>query len=141
GQAEALNAPYIHRQRTGRPYVTLKAGMTLDGKIATAAGESQWITGPEARRHAHRLRSQVDAVMVGAATIRQDDPQLTARLPGVVRQPLRVIVDSRAGIPLTAKVLSPSLRSGTLLVVTDRAPRHRIERLRKLGANVLMLAA
>ena len=140
-EAEQLNAAYCQWQRIGRPLVTLKAGMTMDGKIATAGGESQWITGSEARRHAHRLRSQMDAVMVGIGTVREDDPRLTARLARTVRQPLRVVVDSRASIPLRAKVLSPALRAGTLVAVTDRAPAHRIARLRRLGVNVLKLKA
>jgi diaminohydroxyphosphoribosylaminopyrimidine deaminase/5-amino-6-(5-phosphoribosylamino)uracil reductase len=121
--------------------VILKAGMTLDGKIATASGESQWITGEAARRHAHRLRSQVDAVMVGIGTVLKDDPQLTSRLQGRVRQPLRVIVDSTARIPLTARVLSPSLRAGTLVATTELAPKRRVVRLSELGTNVLILSA
>jgi diaminohydroxyphosphoribosylaminopyrimidine deaminase/5-amino-6-(5-phosphoribosylamino)uracil reductase len=139
--AERLNEAYCHRTRTGRPFVILKAGMTLDGKIATASGESQWITGEAARRHAHRLRSQVDAVMVGIGTVLKDDPQLTARLPGRVRQPLRVIVDSAARIPLTARALLPSLRAGTVVATTDEAPKRRVVRLHELGTNVLILPA
>lgn len=137
--AERLNAAYCRWQRTGRPLVILKAGMTLDGKVATRRGESQWITGDRARRHAHRLRGQVDAIMVGIGTVKADDPQLTARLPGQVRQPVRVVVDSRADIPLRAKLLSPKLRGGTLVAITDRAPVRRRERLRSLGVNVLVL--
>jgi diaminohydroxyphosphoribosylaminopyrimidine deaminase/5-amino-6-(5-phosphoribosylamino)uracil reductase len=137
--AERLNEAYCHWMRTSRPLVTLKAGMTLDGKIATAAGESRWITGEVARRHAHHLRAEVDAVMVGIGTVLRDDPRLTARLPGRVHQPLRVIVDSRARISLTANVLSSALRGGTVIATTDRAPRRRVERLRALGTNVLVL--
>ena len=140
-QAESLNAAYFHWQRTGRPLVILKAGMTLDGKIATAEGESQWITGEKARRDAHRLRSQVDAVMVGLATVRRDNPQLTARLSRTIRQPLRVIVDSLARIPVSAGLLSSGLRGGTLVAVTDRAPKRRVERLQKLGVNIVTLKA
>jgi diaminohydroxyphosphoribosylaminopyrimidine deaminase/5-amino-6-(5-phosphoribosylamino)uracil reductase len=141
GEAKRLNEAYLHWIRTGRPWVILKAGMTLDGKIATAGGESQWITGEASRHHAHRLRAQVDAVMVGIGTVLRDDPRLTARLPGRVRQPLRVIVDSTARIPLTASVLSPALRGGTVIAATDRAPRRRVERLRRLGTNVLLFPA
>ena len=137
--AERLNEAYCHWMRTSRPLVILKTGMTLDGKIATAGGESRWITGEAARRHAHRLRAEVGAVMVGIGTVLRDDPRLTARLPGRVRQPLRVIVDSRARIPLTANVLSPALRGGTVIATTDRAPRQRVKRLRELGTNVLVL--
>jgi diaminohydroxyphosphoribosylaminopyrimidine deaminase/5-amino-6-(5-phosphoribosylamino)uracil reductase len=140
-EAERLNEAYLHWVRTGRPWVTLKAGMTLDGKIAAAGGESQWITGVASRRDAHRLRAQVDAVMVGIGTVLRDNPRLTARVPGRLRQPLRVVVDSRGRIPPNAMVLSPALRSGTLVATTHGAPRRRIERLRKLGANVLCFAA
>lgn len=140
-EAERLNEAYRHWRRTGRPWVILKAGMTLDGKIATAAGESQWITGLAARRHAHRLRSQVDAVMIGVGTVLRDDPRLTARIPGRVRQPLRVVLDSRARIPLTARLLSPALRTGTVIATTDLAPARRVARLRAVGTNVIVLPA
>lgn len=140
--AERLNEAYIHWIMTGRPFVILKVGMTLDGKIATASGESRWITGKEARRHVHRLRSEVDAVMVGIGTVIHDNPQLTARLPGrIVRQPVRVILDSRLRIPLTAKILSPRGRGGILIATTVHAPKPRIEKLQRLGATVLVLPA
>jgi diaminohydroxyphosphoribosylaminopyrimidine deaminase/5-amino-6-(5-phosphoribosylamino)uracil reductase len=138
-QAERLNESYCHWQRTRQPFVVLKAGMTLDGKIATPRGESQWITGEAARRDAHRLRSHVDAVLVGIGTVQKDDPQLTVRELGRKRQPLRIVIDSQARIAPTAKVLMPPLRAGTVLVVTDRAPKTRIKTLRSLGVNVLML--
>ncbi len=139
-QAERLNNGYLHRMKTGRPLVILKMAMTLDGKTATAAGESRWITGPEARRHAHHLRGQVDAIMVGVNTALADDPQLTVRLGRpMTRQPLRVILDSRLRTPLTARVLSPRLRKGTLLATTHHAPKTRLTRLRRRGISVLIL--
>jgi len=139
-QAADLNEAYAHRMSTGRPFVDLKAAMTLDGKIATAAGESQWITGAAARRHAHRLRSRADAIAVGLRTVLKDDPQLTVRTrKPVAHQPLRVVFDSRLAIPLRARVLSPRLRSGTVVATTSRARRSRIRRLRRLGATVLVL--
>jgi diaminohydroxyphosphoribosylaminopyrimidine deaminase/5-amino-6-(5-phosphoribosylamino)uracil reductase len=138
--AEQLNDGYLHRMRTGRPLVTLKMAMTLDGKTATPAGESRWITGPEARRHAHRLRSHVDAIMVGVNTVLADDPQLTVRLGRpAARQPLRVIMDSGLRTPLAARVLSPRLRKGTVIAATRRAPRARLARLRRRGILVLLL--
>lgn len=139
-QAGQLNDSYIHRMRTGRPLVTLKMAMTLDGKTATAAGESQWITGPDARRHAHRLRSQADAIMVGINTVLADDPQLTVRLgKPIASQPLRVIMDSTLKIPLTARVVSSRSRQGTLIATTRRASHGRLARLRQRGISVLVL--
>ena len=139
-QAGQLNDSYVHRMRTGRPLVVLKMAMTLDGKTATAAGQSQWITGPEARRHAHHLRSQVDAIMVGVRTVLADDPQLTVRLGRpIARQPLRVIMDSGLRTPLTAKVLSHRLRQGTVIATTRLAPHARLVRLRRRGISLLVL--
>ncbi len=150
-EAEGLNEIYCHWMKTGRPYVLLKAAMTLDGKIATASGESRWITGAEARREVHRLRSQVDAIMVGIGTVLRDDPLLTARLPGHAvgsaqhRQPLRVVLDSRLRIPDRARVLSPSAGAsqamGTIIATTDKAPRRRIRQLQARGLSVLVLPA
>jgi len=139
-ESEQLNEAYIHWITTGRPFLILKAAMTVDGKIATAGGESRWITGEEARRQVHRLRRQVDAVMVGIGTVLHDDPQLTARLPGrTVRQPLRVILDSRLRIPFTAQVLSTKSGGEILIATTVHASKSRIEKLQRLGATVLVL--
>jgi diaminohydroxyphosphoribosylaminopyrimidine deaminase/5-amino-6-(5-phosphoribosylamino)uracil reductase len=150
-EAERLNEMYGHWMRTGRPFVILKAAMTLDGKIAAASGESRWITGEAARRHAHRLRSEMDAVMVGIGTVLRDDPQLTVRLGDRrsrtprLRQPLRVVVDSTLRISPAARVLSPGAptdpRSGVVVATTARAPRTRIERLRAKGVSVVVLPA
>jgi len=150
-EAERLNEIYCHWMRTGRPFVIMKAAMTLDGKIAAASGESRWITGEAARRHAHRLRSQVDAVMVGIGTVLRDDPQLTVRLGDRrsraprLRQPLRVVVDSTLRISPAAHVLSPGAStgpgSGIVVATTVRAPRARIERLRAKGVPVVALPA
>ncbi len=152
-EAERLNEIYCHWMRTGRPFVVVKAAMTLDGKIATASGESRWITGDAARRHVHGLRRRIDAVIVGLGTVLRDDPQLTVRLGSSRsrarpdRQPLRVILDSTARIPATAKVLSPAAgasdrsggRSSTVVATTVKAPQRRIERLRAQGVTVLVL--
>lgn len=146
-EATALNRIYCHWVTTGRPWVILKAGMTLDGKIATARGESQWITSPEARRKAHRLRGEVDAILVGVGTVQADDPKLTVRVPrragmtDMVRpwQPLRVIADSNLTIPSTAAVLSRRSLAKTLIATTTKAPLRRVRNLRNAGIEVLPL--
>ena len=106
-----------------RPRVTLKLATSLDGRIATASGESQWITGPEARQQGHRLRASHDAILVGVETVLADDPALTVRLPDYDgSQPLRVVLDSRLRTPATAKVAS-----GNTLILTTATP-HPIKR-------------
>ena len=144
-QASALNEVYLHWIKTGRPFVVLKAAMTLDGKIATAAGESQWITGAKAREHVHQLRSRFDVIAVGVETVLKDDPQLTVRLsagkrpsPGV-RQPLRLVFDSRLRIPFKARVLQGIERAPTVIATTKPANPRKVERLRRMGVQVLVL--
>src|SRR5215472_3397478 len=96
-EADALNRPFFKAMRSGLPWVTLKAAVSLDGKLATASGDSRWVTGELARAEVHRLRNVVDAVLVGAGTVQADDPSLTTRLPeGGGRDPLRVVVASSA---------------------------------------------
>jgi len=143
-EAQQLNEAYIHWVQTGRPFTILKAGMTLDGQIATAGGESQWITGDEARSQAHRLRADVDAVLVGIGTVLRDDPQLTARLGSdpaqlAPRQPLRVVVDSRLRIPIRAAVLQRQEDAHTVIATTRLAPLKKIERLQARGIDVLIM--
>jgi len=145
-KAGELNRAYLHWATTGRPYVILKAGMTLDGKVATAKGESRWITGPLARQDAHRLRSQVDAVIVGVGTILHDDPTLTARLSDrplklAPRQPLRVVLDSWLRTPSTARVCAKQDRAKTLIVTTSRASHSRRHSVERAGVEVLSVSA
>lgn len=144
-EAAALNEVYLHWIKTGRPFVVLKAAMTLDGKIATASGESQWITGPKARAHVHELRSRFDVIAVGAETVLKDDPQLTVRGSAGkrsstgVRQPLRLIFDSRLRIPFGARVLQGIEQVPTVIATTKLANPRKVERLRKMGVQVLVL--
>lgn len=143
-EAETLNEAYAHWTKAKRPYVILKAGMTLDGKIATASGESMWITCKQSRQEVHDLRACVDAVMVGIGTVLADDPALTARIgPQLNRpastQPLRIVVDSTLRIPMKAKVLSGQKRAKTIVATTDSAPASRRRVLLKQGIEVLTL--
>lgn len=101
-EARADHAGFLNRVTRDRPFLTLKLATTLDGRIATRTGESKWITGPEARHVVHALRARHDAVLVGAGTVRADDPQLTVRGMGAVRQPVRIVVSRDLSLPLTA---------------------------------------
>jgi diaminohydroxyphosphoribosylaminopyrimidine deaminase/5-amino-6-(5-phosphoribosylamino)uracil reductase len=119
-------APYIWHRVTSRPYVVAKIASTLDGVVAMADGTSQWITGPEARRDAHVLRAQSQAILVGAGTVRSDDPALTARLDDIVLEPLRVVL-GRA--PESAKVRPCLELSGDLGFVLDELGHHDVLQL------------
>ena len=135
-EARELNAAYIHHRTTGRPFVLLKLAQTLDGRIATRNGHSQWITGEAARERVHLMRSQADAVLVGIDTVLADDPRLTVRhVEG--RQPRRIVLDSRARTPLEARVLNGD--APATVCVTDAAPADRIDGLKQAGAEVLVL--
>jgi len=137
--ARRLNEGFFKRVTTGLPLVSMKAAMSLDGKIATAAGESQWITGEPARKLAHRLRGEHDAIMVGVETVLADDPQLTVRMARG-RNPLRVIVDSRGRTPGAARLLTSDERPA-IVAVTDAAPAASRRRLEAAGAAVWVAPA
>lgn len=131
-----LNRAYIKHRTFGLPYVILKIAATLDGRIADAHGKSQWITGDGARCYAHRLRSSVDAIIVGVNTVLKDNPKLTVRLPGVEAAPLRIILDSHLKIPLSSHVLNDALVSKTWIVTLEKDKEKRAALLQK-GATVL----
>lgn len=118
--------------------VTLKLATSLDGRIATASGESRWITGPRAREEVHRLRAMHQAILVGVETAIADDPELTVRLPGFVGiQPVRVVLDSRQRLPLTSKLVREAHRLPTV-VVTVENPNNR---LTDAGVTVIQVAS
>jgi diaminohydroxyphosphoribosylaminopyrimidine deaminase/5-amino-6-(5-phosphoribosylamino)uracil reductase len=139
-ECDRLNRHWFHYMATGRPFVTLKIATSLDGRIATRAGDSRWVTGPTARAFVHSLRDRADAVLVGAGTARADDPRLTARLPGGRgRDPIRVVLDTRLRLPRRLRIF----RGGTpTLVAHARAAPPRLPRgvepvrCRKRGGRV-----
>lgn len=138
--ARRLNEVYCKHITTGLPHVTLKSGMSLDGKIATRTGESRWITGEAARLKVHEIRNSVDAVLVGIGTILADDPELTTRLPDVeCRHPDRIIIDSLLRVPLKSRVLVRRGPSRVILVASPHVPEERVRLLRGLGAEVLII--
>lgn len=128
-EAEALNPGFNHWIVHRHPLVTLKAGMTLDGKIATSRGDSRWITGEASRRLVMRLRQEHDAILVGIGTVLADDPQLTIRRGRSTRCGLRIVLDSKARIPLTSRLLTDAFACNTLVIVGDRAPKARVDRI------------
>lgn len=134
-EARELNRGFIKRVTTGLPFVLWKAAMTLDGKIATRTGDSRWVTGEKARRYAHQLRTRSDAVMVGIGTVLADDPELTVRGIRAAANPLRVVVDSHARTPATARVLSPD--APTIIATLRDIPEDRMDALWKAGARIL----
>lgn len=136
GECRSLNKTYVKHRTTGLPFVTLKFAQTLDGRIATAKGDSRWISSEESRRRAHRLRSQNDAILVGIGTVLADNPELTVRLVKG-RNPVRVVLDSSLKIPLDAKVLANQDTAKTMVVTTLPASNEKIVRLRDTGIEVL----
>ncbi|MDA1192945.1 MAG: bifunctional diaminohydroxyphosphoribosylaminopyrimidine deaminase/5-amino-6-(5-phosphoribosylamino)uracil reductase RibD [Candidatus Poribacteria bacterium] len=140
-EARRLNAPYLKWKRTGRPFVTVKLAMSLDGKTATRTGESKWITSEAARAEGHRLRNTHDAILTGIGTILADDPQLTTRLSEGedARDALRVILDTHARTPVIARALQGADDTQTILVVGEQADAARVEALESAGAVVWRL--
>ena len=138
--AERQNEVFIKYITKKQPFVTMKAAMTLDGKTATRTKASRWISGERSREFGHRLRSQSDAIMVGIGTLLADDPSLTTRLPDGGKNPLRVVVDSKAITPLSAKVVTEK-PANTLILTTAAAPTDKVAALRNLGVEVMVLPA
>src|SRR5207248_2765623 len=124
--------------RTGMPWVLFKSAMTLDGKVATPTGDSKWISSELSRERAHEWRATVDAVVVGIGTALADDPMLTARLPGVTRQPRRVVFDSTGRLPLDSKLVQMAPEVPLSVVVSRAAPRMNTDNLENVGADVIV---
>lgn len=141
--ARRLNEIAFRYAATKRPFVAIRTAMSLDGKIATSVGESQYISGPESDAHLQELRATFDAVMLGINTVLQDDPDPDSTLPRS-RNPLRIVVDSMARTPVTARVLGKPgtglLRPSTLVAVTRYAPEDRVRALQAAGAEVLVVS-
>ena len=137
---EAAQLNEIHRKyiQTGKPFVILKIAMSLDGKIATASGESQWITSEASRQRGHEIRDTVDAILVGSGTVIRDDPALTTRLQNRKGQDAtRIVLDSYGRTSTDARIFNPESRAGVIVAVTPNAPVQNINALEKAGAEVI----
>jgi diaminohydroxyphosphoribosylaminopyrimidine deaminase/5-amino-6-(5-phosphoribosylamino)uracil reductase len=138
-EAAEINAGFLLRMKDGRPLFHLKLATTLDGRIATSSGDSKWITGEAARAHAHRLRASHDAILIGSGTAQQDDPELTSRLPGLGKySPVRVILDSKAGLSPQSKLAQSARSTPVWIVCLEDA---KTEALEACGVEVLRVAA
>ena len=136
--ASEINAGFLCRVRHGRPLVTLKLATSLDGRIATASGESRWITGPAARERAHLLRATHDAVLVGTGTALADDPQLTCRLPGLEhRSPVRVVIDRQLRLPATLRLFTEVHQAPTWVASLPSSHPARQAALTKAGVKII----
>ncbi|MBR1728687.1 MAG: bifunctional diaminohydroxyphosphoribosylaminopyrimidine deaminase/5-amino-6-(5-phosphoribosylamino)uracil reductase RibD [Selenomonadaceae bacterium] len=134
-QARRLNEVFIKWITTQKPFVTLKTAMSLDGKIATATGQSQWITSEESRRKVHELRDINDAIMIGIGTVLADNPSLTTRIDGG-KNPIRIIVDSQLRTPINANVIVDG-QAKTIIATTKNAPINKVDALKKSGVEII----
>ena len=137
-RARCLNQAFRKHARTGRPQVLFKSAMTLDGKVATRTGDSKWISGEDSRYRAHHWRAERDAVVVGIGTALADDPLLTARIEGDVRQPARVVFDSEARLPLDSQLVRGAHEVPLIVVVSRAASRLATDALEAAGAEVIV---
>ncbi len=139
-EADRLNRPFFKMIRTGLPWVTLKAAVTLDGKLATATGDSRWVTGAPARAWVHQLRDSVDVILVGANTVRKDDPKLTTRLPGGGgKDPLRVVVDSHLRLSPGYTVFTQRSPARTVVATLEDPEGRKARRFLAQGVEVWQL--
>jgi diaminohydroxyphosphoribosylaminopyrimidine deaminase/5-amino-6-(5-phosphoribosylamino)uracil reductase len=135
--ARRLNQPFRKHARTGLPLVVLKMAMSLDGQTTTAPDDSPWISGPESRELVHRWRAESDAIAVGIGTALADDPLLTARMDDA-RQPVRVVFDSNARLPLDSQLLQTLDQASVLVVIGPDAPADRVSALQDAGVEILV---
>ena len=141
-EASVLNE--VHRKyiQTGKPFVILKIAMSLDGKIATVSGESQWITSEASRQRGHEVRDAVDAILVGRGTVAQDNPALTTRLQDRAGQDAtRIVLDSHGRTPPDARIFNPKSEAGVIVAVTPAAPPENVDTIEKAGAEVITVPA
>jgi diaminohydroxyphosphoribosylaminopyrimidine deaminase/5-amino-6-(5-phosphoribosylamino)uracil reductase len=137
-EAEKLNEVHTKYIQTGLPFVILKIAMSLDGKIATASGESQWITSEASRQRGHEIRDAVDAILVGRGTVESDNPALTTRLQDRQGQDaIRIVMDSHGRIPTDARIFNAESSAGAIVAVTPEAPIENVKALEKSGAEVI----
>ncbi len=137
-EAEAITAGFLTRTTQGRPLTTLKLAMSLDGRIATASGESRWITGPQARRHVHLMRAETDAVLIGAGTALADDPMLDIRDMGMThRSPVRIVADGSLSLPLTGRLARSARQQPLWILHRKNADRARKQVWEDIGATMI----
>lgn len=137
-EAWSLNRAYLHHRTTGRPFVTLKLALSIDGRLGPPNRDSKWITGEETRALVHRRRAEVDAILIGAGSVLTDDPQLTARDVGTAMQPTKIVVDAAGRMSPTASLF----REGEVLIAaTDGVPHERQTEWKEAGAETLLLPA
>ena len=137
-EAEDVAAGFLMRLRAGRPLVTVKAATTLDGRIATRTGQSQWITGPDSRERGHGLRARYDAILVGGQTASVDNPSLTCRLPGLEgASPIRIVLDGRQQLPLTHTLVATARDTPTWLITRAAGDRARREAYSDAGVDLI----
>jgi diaminohydroxyphosphoribosylaminopyrimidine deaminase/5-amino-6-(5-phosphoribosylamino)uracil reductase len=142
GEAAEINAGFLTRVAQGRPLFHLKIAASLDGHTATAAGESKWITGPQARLHGHSLRATHDAILVGSNTAAVDDPELTCRLPGLERHsPLRIVVDSKARLSPSSRLTGSARATPVWVICTPDAPKAARDLLLAKGVEIIEVEA
>jgi diaminohydroxyphosphoribosylaminopyrimidine deaminase/5-amino-6-(5-phosphoribosylamino)uracil reductase len=139
-EARRQNAPYLKLLATGRPYVHAKWAMTLDGKLATRTGDSRWISGEASRGRVHALRGRMDAIIVGIGTVLADDPLLTVRPPGP-RTPTRIVLDTRARLPMKSQLVRTADVAPVLVAALNPVPEEATRRLEESGCAILELPA